>query len=453
MRFERSWHRWLTWCFAILIALAIACIEYINNVQHQYIQQTERDSVREELSIIRSRLEALIISDIYLVNSLPVVVAANSEFSPLRWREVAQIVIERSSHIKGIILAPDDVIKLVYPHQYERYIGTHIGKPTRNQGAKLDYQLNQEPLVADAVELDNGDLGLVARVPIYTDPPFNQRYWGNVSVVINLKNLLDNAGVSEFAKNYSLAIAAVDEQLKPQSFLLGDASTLQSAFASELVLFPNGTWIIAASANQSAFSNVNWYHLNSARLIGYSSLLLLCGAYFAVSRLYRNANQRSLHDELTGLPNRRYFMFTFKRQFDLAKRAGSKERFALLNIDLDKFKEINDLYGHDAGDKVLEVAGQRIQIALRSSDVVARVGGDEFLILLPRIMEQSHLESVIESIRNHLTSEPIQYDSLPIKLYASIGYAIYQPNMESVEDMFKIADAAMYRNKLRITDY
>lgn len=452
MRFERSWHRSLTLCFAILIVLAIACIEYINNVQHQYIQQTERDSAREELSIIRSRLEALIISDIYLVNSLPVVVAANSEFSRVGWREVAQIVIKRSSHIKGIILAPDDVIQLVYPYKYERYIGRRIGHPRRNQGAKLDYQLNQEPLVADAVELDNGDLGLVARVPIYIDPPFNQRYWGNVSVIINLEHLLDNAGVREFAKNYNLAIASVDEQLKPQSYLLGDASTLKDAFASELVLFPNGTWIIAASANQSFLSDVNWYQLNSARLIGYSSLLLLCGAYFAVSRLYRNANQRSLHDELTGLPNRRYFMFTFKRQFALAKRSGVKEKFALLNIDLDKFKEINDLYGHDAGDRVLELAGQRIQTALRSSDVVARVGGDEFLILLPRIMDPVHLESIIESVRSHLTQDPIEYDSLPIELQASIGFAIYQPEMESVEDMFKIADAAMYRNKLRIQD-
>lgn len=80
-----------------------------------------------------------------------------------------------------------------------------------------------------------------------------------------------------------------------------------------------------------------------------------------------------MHDELTMLPNRRYFMYSLKMAFRDAKSSGS-ERFAVMNIDLDGFKSINDTYGHAAGDKVLVEVSKRIRAVLRSSDIVARMG-------------------------------------------------------------------------------
>lgn len=248
---------------------------------------------------------------------------------------------------------------------------------------------------------------------------------------------------------YHVAITAKDSQQNPDDLIYGEHRALKNAITTESVHFPYGNWTISASTEQDLLEQTNWFQLHSARLIGYSSLLLLCAAYFTVYRLYHQANQRSLHDELTGLPNRRYFMFTLKRQFAMAQRSESKERFALLNIDLDKFKDINDFYGHDAGDKVLQVVGTRIQRALRGSDIVARVGGDEFLVLLPRVMDENNAASIVSSVFNHVCKDPIAYDHYQIKLQASIGYAMYQSGMESVEDILKSADSTMYQDKLR----
>lgn len=451
MRFRRSWHRPLTLCFAILIVITVACIEYMTSLQHQYISQIEQENAKEELSIIRAKLESLIISDIYLVNSLPVVVATNREFRQEQWEAIAENIIERSSHINAILLAPDDVVEYVYPNHHRRFIGSDYRDRPEAWSAVQEAKVVEEALISDIVHFSSGERGLVARVPIFTDPPFNQNYWGVASVVIGLSNLLRDAGVYQLSKHYRLSIVSLDSQQQAVSQIFGEGDEHANAFSSELVHFPHGTWRISSTIDNGFLSETDWYQLNGARLIGYSSLLMLCIAFAAVYFLYHQANQRSLHDELTSLPNRRYFMFTLKRQFSMAQRSESKECFALLNIDLDKFKQINDRYGHDAGDSVLKAVGLRVQQALRGSDVVARVGGDEFLVLLPRVREESNAKTIVANVARCLCDEPLDYDGHSIEFSASIGYAMYQPEMASVEDILREADDAMYQDKLRDT--
>ncbi|MGF1909249.1 sensor domain-containing diguanylate cyclase [Vibrio kasasachensis] len=448
MRFERSWHRSLTLYFSILIVIAIVCIEYINNIQHQYVKQTEQDNAREELSIVRSQLESLIASDVYLVNSLPAVIATHSNITQPQWDLIASNIVRQSAHISAIFLAPDNVIRFVYPSEgYQKLVGDRSHSEFNNRRTRQQLASLKGSSVANAMHLSNGNLGLVSRVPIYVDPPFNQIYWGACSVVIDLESLLTEAGVYQLIDRYDVAILSIENTDEVDSLIFGNRETFENAFTTEFVHFPNGNWLLAASTEKGFLIDTNWYQLNSARLIGYSALLMVSAAFFAVYRLYHKANERSLHDELTGLPNRRYFMFTLKRQFSMAKRSQSKEKFALLNIDLDKFKEINDLYGHDAGDKVLQVVGDRVQQAIRGSDVVARVGGDEFLVLLPRVIEEKNIQTIVATVLSHLCDEPIEYDLNRIHLQASIGYAMYRKEMNSVEDILKAADADMYKSK------
>jgi len=448
MRLKRSWHRSLTLYFFVLIVISSVCIEYINDIQHQYVKQNEQENAREELSVIRSQLESLIVSDIYLVNSLPVVIATNPKITRPQWERIASSIIQRSSHISSVFLAPDDVISHVYPIEgNQHFIGDFYRAQRINQRLHRPNSL-KKALNPDPIRLPDGNLGLVARVPIFVDPPFNQQYWGSCSVVIDLDSLLRDAGVYQLANQYDVSILAIESTDEQDALIFGLQETFENAFMTEFVHFPHGNWLLAASTEHGFLNDINWYQLNSARLIGYSALLMVAVAFFAVYRLYHKANALSLHDELTGLPNRRYFMFTLKRQFSMAKKSLSKEKFALLNIDLDKFKEINDSYGHDAGDKVLQTVGVRIQQTIRASDVVARVGGDEFLVLLPRIMEQKDTQAIVTSILNNLCNDPIEYDSSQIWLQASIGCAIYNQDMDSTEDILKAADAQMYQDKL-----
>jgi diguanylate cyclase (GGDEF)-like protein len=150
------------------------------------------------------------------------------------------------------------------------------------------------------------------------------------------------------------------------------------------------------------------------------------------------------YDMLTGLPNRRYF---FERLEGITMQRKKETHIsAILFIDLDSFKEINDTYGHDVGDSVLIAVGNRLTGCVRESDFVARLGGDEFAVILHDIEEKEHIRSLAE--RMHATiQESIQVGTLSCTVNASIGVAFITEAGMSSEVLLKNADAAMYAAK------
>ena len=159
-------------------------------------------------------------------------------------------------------------------------------------------------------------------------------------------------------------------------------------------------------------------------------------------RLFRQAN----YDELTGLPNRRLFQDLTERALEKAKRWERRE--IIMFIDLDKFKEINDQYGHDAGNAVLKEVAIRMAATLRESDVIARYGGDEFTVLLDDRSDDFWGGAARASNRLlYAFDTPILFDGHALEVGASIGIAIYPNNGEDYISVLKSADAAMYEVK------
>ncbi len=157
--------------------------------------------------------------------------------------------------------------------------------------------------------------------------------------------------------------------------------------------------------------------------------------------------QDALYDPLTKLPNRTFITGLLGRSFRRTKRRKDYV-FAVLFIDLDRFKVVNDSLGHAAGDQVLIEIASRIQRSLRPGDVVARLGGDEFCVLLDDIKDSSDTTRVAERIRVALDS-PINLDGREVFTTASIGIAVSEPNLDSPEHLLRHADTAMYRAKAR----
>lgn len=150
------------------------------------------------------------------------------------------------------------------------------------------------------------------------------------------------------------------------------------------------------------------------------------------------------YDGLTGLPNR----FLFKEYFDLAlksaKRHGTK--FAVCFVDLDKFKEINDTLGHDAGDEVLRVIARRLRGVLRHTDKMARMGGDEFYVLIEDLSDGFYAAEVAGKLLEE-ASRPICIDGVECRLSASIGISIYPDDGCDEQALLQQADSAMYKAK------
>ena len=152
--------------------------------------------------------------------------------------------------------------------------------------------------------------------------------------------------------------------------------------------------------------------------------------------------KQATHDALTGLKNRARIREILADQMKTAQQAGSP--LGVIMLDLDKFKQVNDVHGHAAGDLVLIAASERVQNVLDESDAVGRYGGEEFLIVAPKAPED--LAALAERVRAAIAAEPVPSGAALLTVTASLGYASYCPKVDA-ETLLRAADEALYRAK------
>lgn len=150
------------------------------------------------------------------------------------------------------------------------------------------------------------------------------------------------------------------------------------------------------------------------------------------------------HDSLTGLANRRLFFISLQKALERAKR--HQQRMALLFIDLDRFKPINDTLGHAAGDQVLQQIAIRLQQSVRAQDTAARLSGDEFVVIAENMVTLDDASALAEKIMDTII-QPVLLENCTVQIGASIGIAFYPDDAECIDDLLKASDAAMYRAK------
>lgn len=171
-------------------------------------------------------------------------------------------------------------------------------------------------------------------------------------------------------------------------------------------------------------------------------LALICVPF--VLNLQLRPMQMAYHDPMTGLPNRQLFNDRLAHALVVAKR--EQRNFAVIFLDLDNFKPINDQFGHSVGDVVLKLAAVRIESGVRESDTVARLGGDEFALLLADADSTADAERVIRKITVAL-SRPFEVRGHILELGVSAGVAFYPADGVNGMELIDAADDAMYRNK------
>jgi diguanylate cyclase (GGDEF)-like protein len=149
-------------------------------------------------------------------------------------------------------------------------------------------------------------------------------------------------------------------------------------------------------------------------------------------------------DPLTRLPNRVLFLDRLNQGLILAKR--NRDRVAVLFVDLDRFKSVNDTHGHHVGDALLQAAADRLRACVRESDTVARIAGDEFTVILPQGAQRDGAAVVAEKIVSAM-AEPFVLHGHSLRIGASVGVALYPDDADDAATLIKLADAAMYAAK------
>jgi diguanylate cyclase (GGDEF)-like protein len=156
------------------------------------------------------------------------------------------------------------------------------------------------------------------------------------------------------------------------------------------------------------------------------------------------SREASLHDPLTGLPNRVLILQLLERAFRAARRSGKTS--SVFIVDLDRFKEVNDTHGHQVGDELLIAVAERLTGVLRPGDSLARLSGDEFVVLCEDLADQSEADLIAIRLTAEL-SRPFVLSSVEVSVTASIGIAFTGQDIDAPEELLRNADLAMYRSK------
>jgi diguanylate cyclase (GGDEF)-like protein/PAS domain S-box-containing protein len=243
--------------------------------------------------------------------------------------------------------------------------------------------------------------------------------------------------------------APMEEIVGYDDYKFFDADTAANMRKDDLCVLKNGETLHAEETIPNMLTGVTQVFMTVKIPLMYEdgSIYALCGISTDISErkdIEEHMQHMAQYDALTHLPNRALFNDRLQQAIAAAQR--NKARLALMFIDLDKFKPVNDTYGHGVGDLLLKDVALRIQDCLRESDTAARIGGDEFVILLPAIETQQDASKVGEKIL-HALNQSFALAGHTLQISASIGVAVYPQHGKDEKLLVKSADIAMYHAK------
>ncbi|QUN05225.1 sensor domain-containing diguanylate cyclase [Shewanella yunxiaonensis] len=435
--------------FFLLFTLVFFCLSVliVNTVTQVFVAKEinyKKEEIKGHLALVRSNIEAIIFKDTYLADSLATVVTLDPAFAIKNWSMIAGKLVQKAQYVRNVGLAPDNIISHIYPVAgNESAIGFDFRtKPEQLKTVLLAKEL-QGVYIAGPLELVQGGVAIIARYPIFSDYPTNLDYWGTVSVVIDYDKLLDKSGIKYF-KGASISLRKHAENLtNAGKIFYGDADNFKQPDVEYPINLPNGKWELGAKVDMKSIGNMMLTQRILNSLGGLTAIL----AYISIILLYRNykyAHTAALHDELTHLPNRRFMMNLLGRT---VTKGDDKALFTLLNVDLNDFKRVNDELGHEAGDELLRHVARQLKEHIRATDIVARIGGDEFIVILEGITDEAMAAHVIQKLRYQVEASALTWAGKQLHPSLSIGRAIYAGQKITVKQLLSEADQAMYAEK------
>ncbi|MFG1488573.1 diguanylate cyclase [Oceanospirillum sp. HFRX-1_2] len=406
----------------------------------------QQQEIRREIALVRSNIEAKIFENIYKADSLASIITIDPEFGLKRWNELAGKLVQSSSFIRNVGVAPDNIIRKVYPLPgNEKALGFDFRTNPEQYASVLKAKDLGSVYLDGPLELVQGGQAIIARFPIFSDFPLKNEYWGSVSIVLDYEELLQESGIYSL-NNVSIAIQRHYSHKEDPVTFFGSPGVFNQSDILLPIHLPNAQWYLAGHFELKSPD------MNLIYALGFAGIALFYSSLLMLLRAYRISHNASLQDELTQLPNRRFIMSYLEN----ITSESSPSNFALLNVDLNDFKKANDEFGHDIGDQLLKHIAHSLKQAITERDTVARVGGDEFLVILSNTRDANQASERIEKIKASLTNNPMVFKSTKTEPHneeiiipsLSIGFALFNPSDPiSIEELLNIADQHMYLSK------
>lgn len=319
--------------------------------------------------------------------------------------------------------------------------GPHLKKGTDRNNQRINASTSEDPLIAATYNevrslIGNNDAASAARTRVFNGPDGEQ-------IQVGFARVRDDAGL-----DWTIAVGV------PRSdFLSGiTANVKRTAWLAGLVsllIVLTGFWVLAVVTSDlrkltKLARNMGDGVFNTPMTVERNDEI------GELAKSFSDMQQRLMTDRMTGLANREALLRRIEEKIILRRRSQDPRMFALLFIDLDEFKQVNDTHGHDMGDHVLREMGQRMRESLRETDLATRYAGDEFIVMLDQIDNRQSAERVRELLAEKLQApipSPSDTHSTGVSITASIGIACYPSDGQDVDSLIKSADADMYRHK------
>ena len=440
--------RSLALSFMVFGVVLILSAIFINH-EFERVRENLKHQAFVNLLTLGARLEGEINAHLVVLRGLKAEIAINSDITQYEFSRLVDEFLLTNLSIRHLALAPDLIVTNIHPSEgNDAALGFDYREIPSQLPAVQESIARNEIILTGPVNLVQGGTALIARVPVFIGDE-RDFLWGIVSGVIDDQDLFFKAGLSESLWGLDIAIRGKDGKGDMGDTFFGSEATFKDDAVTVDVILPHGRWQMAASMKSGW--QVDDKQVLSYWFVGLLVSLVTAMAAYLITSNYREklvaidtANYRASYDGLTGLSNRYHFGQKFTAMIQEHQRRQHK--FALFFIDLDYFKEVNDNWGHHAGDELLRLFANRMQKIVRSDDLLARLAGDEFVIVLNDLESATQAELLAEKLQLEL-GEPYLIDGQYLSVTHSLGIAMYPQDGQTMEALLQNADRAMYEAK------
>ncbi|MGI1669315.1 MAG: EAL domain-containing protein [Neptuniibacter sp.] len=420
-------------------------------IQHEIERNadTAKHNAHIKLLTLSTRLEGEVHADTLVLRALEANLLINHEHNHSELAQIIQHFQKTRPSIRHIALAPDLIIDFIHPIKgNEAALGLNYRKVPAQLRAVQQAIAEKQMMVVGPINLVQGGTALVVRLPIFLDDAKNT-LWGIITGVFHDQILFERAGLNKGFEGFDIALRNKANDEQGWKVFYGSDTTFNVDAVTTDITVPGGQWQIAAypkSGWQANNEQIVKYWITGSLL----SIVLALAAYFIMTN-YREkllavqtAKHRANYDVLTGLSNRYHFSQLLEQTIQEHQR--NKQQFALFYLDMDYFKEVNDEWGHDVGDELLFLFAQRMKHNVRSDDLIARLAGDEFIIVLKHIESGHETEILAEKLKLEL-GEPYLINGQYLSITHSLGVAMYPEDGLTIDLLLQNANRAMYQAK------
>ncbi|EKE72336.1 diguanylate cyclase domain-containing protein [Gallaecimonas xiamenensis] len=422
------------WLLAAVVFVAVLTLaEYVVRLQELHAREAMRAKHMAALTELRANLESSFNAPLHLGQGLVSFLRTQPNASPEQINAMLGELFKASDHLRNIAAAPDLVMRYVYPLKgNEAVIGVDYRTLPLQWAVVQDSLAQKKTLLDGPVSLVQGGTGVVARSPVLLD---GGQAWGMVGMVLDLDGILEDAGFHTLQTDFELSL---ENSHKSDGWIAGDKVLPQPQYRLPVKVLTEH-WTLLASPRPLPVPSDVPFHL---------AALLLAGAFAGLVWLLLQEHQKAIfwanHDHLTSLPNRRCFMHSLENA--LEQWHQRRRPFALFYLDLNDFKGINDRYGHAVGDGVLGEVAKRLALSARKHDLVARVGGDEFVLLLQDLASLKDVQGAAQRFVDAVQA-PMFIRGQELQITVALGQARPARQGDRPDDLIRQADFAMYRHK------